>query len=170
MKSFTEKTAKALLRGNITAIFTITFVCGFVILGIGILIISKINSHDLFANPATWVLAAMTTPSTLLAGFYFTKAFRADIKGLNTKKIVSKVISVESVTSHEAGSAVLYIPILADLLPKLFSVSMREQKYQIITTEDQNRYDVPSSFSVKENDSITVYFGKQSELYLGCEN
>ena len=54
---------------------------------------------------------------------------------------MQKVKRKETVTSYEAGSGMLYIPILGDLFPKLFNQKMRPiQKYHILT--EKYRYEV----------------------------
>lgn len=54
---------------------------------------------------------------------------------------MQKVTKKEIQTSHEAGSGMLYIPILADIFPKLFNQKMREtQKFQVYT--EKYRYEV----------------------------
>lgn len=65
---------------------------------------------------------------------------------------MQKVIKKEIETSHEAGSGVLYIPILADIFPKLFNQKMREtEKFRVYT--EKYRYEV------KKEDYIILQVG-----------
>lgn len=64
------------------------------------------------------------------------------------QKVVEKVIE----TSYEAGSGMLYIPILADIFPKLFNQKMREfEKYKIYT----EKY----NYEVKKEDYLSLKVG-----------
>ena len=91
------------------------------------------------------------------------KDLRTGIKEARVEKIEKKIHKVD----YEAGSGVLYIPILGDLFPKLWKPKMNKySKYFFIVKGVE--YDVEKELfdNVIEGDTIEIHYSKYSDILL----
>ena len=96
------------------------------------------------------------------------KQVNRDLKS-NAKGVLTKVVKDKyTEKSYEAGSGMLYIPILGNLFPKLWNQKMRESLKYFIATEGYT-YEVEESeyelFQIGE--TIHIYYGRASGVILG---
>lgn len=98
------------------------------------------------------------------------RKYNLDIK--SGKKIVrtATIQQIETEISYEAGSGMLYIPILGNLFPKIWGQNMRptEKLYFVI---NNFRYEVDKEklSEAKIDDTIEMYYSEHSKTLLGIE-
>lgn len=82
----------------------------------------------------------------------------------------AKVQNKEHTTSSEAGSGMLYIPILGDLFPQLWGQKMRPKGYYSLIINNA-RYEVDKNIyeSVSQGDQVDIYYAENSNSQLGIE-
>ena len=93
------------------------------------------------------------------------RKFRLDLE--EDMKVVKKgkVQRKDSYISYETGSGTLYIPILGDLFPKLFSIKMRSKnRYYLIINNTRMRFDEITYKSVNEGDELDLYYTVVSDV------
>lgn len=97
-----------------------------------------------------------------------TAKVRADLKSADTTTLSirpAKVVLNESVP--EAGSGMLYIPLLADVFPKLYGQRMKTNTVSYVITETGEKYFIPDT--AQQDSRFVLHFAKRSGIYLGCE-
>ena len=86
----------------------------------------------------------------------------------NQKEVLKRSVDTKSAeSSYEAGSGVLFIPILGNLFPKLWGQKMRETKKYFIFASG-NKYEVDEGIynDFKEGDDFYIHFAKHSDTNL----
>ena len=92
------------------------------------------------------------------------KDLKSNTKGVMTKTVKDKYTE----KSHEAGSGMLYIPILGNLFPKLWDQKMRETfKYFIVTENYTYEVEMGEYEEFQIGEAIHVHYGKASGVILG---
>jgi hypothetical protein len=99
--------------------------------------------------------------------FFMNRKYNADLKE-NTKIVkVKQVITKYQETSYEAGSGVLYIPILGNLFPKLWGQKMRPlPTYYFNIDNYRNEIEEELYDMVKDGDLVEMHYAKNSNLLL----
>ena len=82
----------------------------------------------------------------------------------------AKVQDKEHTTSSEAGSGMLYVPILGDIFPKLWGQKMRPKGYYSLIINNA-RYEVDQKLyeGVNLGDQVDIYYAENSNSQLGIE-
>ena len=94
-----------------------------------------------------------------------------DLKG-NSKELIKRTVDKKTEEkSHEAGSGMLFIPVLASLSPKLWGPKMNKANRYFIFTSD-NKYEVDKGIynDFKKGDDFFIHFAKHSETVLNFSN
>jgi hypothetical protein len=129
-----------------------------------------------------YFLLIKTEPNYLLVGLiglgiillaYFicsrvNRKLNRDLKA-GEKEILKRAVENKTeVKSHEAGSGMLFIPVLASLSPKLWGPKMNKANRYFIFTSD-NKYEVDKEIydDFKKGDNFYIHFAKHSETVLG---
>lgn len=82
----------------------------------------------------------------------------------------AEVQSKEFTVSYEAGSGMLYIPILGNLFPKLWFQKMRPKDcYHLIINNTRYGVDKELYEAVSQGDDVNIYYAKNSNSQLGIE-
>lgn len=102
-----------------------------------------------------------------LVCYYANKNVNADLDG-NQKQLHEKIIdSKAQEKTHEAGSGLPYIPILADLFPKSFSLGMKEHiKYLLIVKEYKHQVDKETYDNFEVGDKFILHLAPNSGIAL----
>lgn len=97
----------------------------------------------------------------------FSRKIRADIKSGNIvyRNVRAKQVHLEDV-DYEAGSGMLYTPVLADILPKMYKQKMKPVCLSYIITDENEKYEIANDVN-PENKEYTLCFGEKSNIYLG---
>jgi len=98
------------------------------------------------------------------------KKINKDIREETIQLRKAEVLGKENVTSYEAGSGTLHIPVLGNLFPKLWSQKMREtSKFYLII--ERYRYEVGQELyeKVNEKEFVKMYFSQHSDILLRIE-
>jgi hypothetical protein len=96
------------------------------------------------------------------------RKYRQDLE--EDMKVVKKgkVQKKESYTSYETGSGSLYIPVLGDLFPKLFSIKMRSTvRYYLIINNTRMRVAEDVYQKAKVGDELDLYYTAVSDTRIG---
>ena len=107
---------------------------------------------------------------SLLLNYKMNHKLNMDLrKGIKISKR-AEVQDKEHIASSEAGSGMLYIPILGDLFPKLWGQKMRLKKYYILVLNN-TRYEVDQNLyeAVTVGDEVNIYYAENSNSQLGIE-
>jgi hypothetical protein len=96
------------------------------------------------------------------------RKYRQDLE--EDMKVVKKgkVQKKETYTSYETGSGSLYIPVLGDLFPKLFSIKMRSTgRYYLIINNTRMRMAEDVYQKAKVGDELDLYYTAVSDTRIG---
>ncbi len=107
---------------------------------------------------------------SLLLNYKMNHKLNMDLrKGIKISKR-AEVQDKEHINSSEAGSGMLYIPILGDLFPKLWGQKMRLNKYYSLVLNN-TRYEVDQNLyeAVAVGDEVNIYYAENSNSQLGIE-
>ena len=106
----------------------------------------------------------------LFAGLVFylgTRKFKLDIQEDHKLVKRDRVQRKEAFISHETGSGTLYIPVLGNLFPKLFSIKMKSNnRYYLIISNTRYRVEEELYHAVNEGDFVDFHFTAVSNLRL----
>ena len=99
--------------------------------------------------------------------FFMNRRHNADLREMTKIARIKQVIMKYQEISHEAGSGVLYIPILGDLFPKLWGQKMRPIQVCYLNI-DNYRYRVEKELYdiVEDGDLVEMHYAKNSSLLL----
>ena len=104
---------------------------------------------------------------SILLLYFLTRKYNKDLKSGIRKTRVEKVIRKEEQTVYEAGSGALYIPILADIFPSLWSQRMRPiYKHNLIINNYRYKVDNMIYENIKNGDLVVMYYSEFSETLL----
>ena len=107
---------------------------------------------------------------SLLVNYKMNHKLNMDLReGIKISKR-AKVQDKESTTSSEAGSGMLFIPILGNLFPKLWGQKMRQKDYYSLILNN-TRYEVDQNLyeAVTHGDEVNIYYAENSNSQLGIE-
>ncbi len=111
------------------------------------------------------------TISILLGGIFIylflSRNIRSDIKtgDVIMLNVHAKQVHIEK-PDYEVGSGALYIPILANIFPKMYGQKMKKTTKSFIITDNNEKYEISNTTS-PEKKEYKLYFGKKSNVYLG---
>jgi len=99
--------------------------------------------------------------------FFMNRRYNADLKEETKIVKIKQIIMKYQELSNEAGSGVLYIPILGDLFPKLWGQKMRPV-YSYYLNIDNYRNEIEKELydMVNGGDSVEMHYAKNSNLLL----
>ena len=99
--------------------------------------------------------------------FFMNRRYNADLKEMTKVVKIMQIITKYLEPSHEAGSGVLYIPILGDLFPKLWGQKMRPvQSYYLNIDNYRNEIEEELYNMVENGDFVEMHYAKNSNLLL----
>ncbi len=84
---------------------------------------------------------------------------------VNSIHVTAKQVCINN-ADYEAGSGMLYMPVLASIFPKMYGQKMRETKKSYLITNTNEKYEI-SSDENSEKQEYELYFGEKSNVYLG---
>jgi len=94
-----------------------------------------------------------------LVYYYGTRKYYLDLQEDYKNIKLAKIMKKESYESFETGSGSLYIPVLGNLFPKLFSLDMKSKnRYYFIVNNTRMRVDADSYNRFKEGDEYKMYY------------
>ena len=106
----------------------------------------------------------------IMISYFMNRNFNLDLK--SGVKIVreERVQNKEYKTDYEAGSGTLFIPVLGNLIPKLWGQEMRpNEKLSLIINGFHFEVEKELYSKVKENDVVLMYYSMYSDTLLGIE-
>lgn len=150
----------------------IGFVFGIIVIMAGIIALFLISYYRDFSWPALSVMLAsfLVAATAIFVAARMNRKYNRDLKEDKRVAKTGVVQLKEEAVDYEAGSGVLYIPILGDLFPKLWGQKMSKlQKYNLII--DNHRFTVAKELfdSIEEGDEVTMYYPACSDTLLGIE-
>ena len=107
---------------------------------------------------------------SLLLNYKMNRKLNMDLReGIKIPKR-AKVQDKEHTASSEAGSGMMYIPILGDIFPKLWGQKMRPKEYHSLIINN-TRYEVDQNLyeAVSHGDEVNIYYAENSNSQLGIE-
>ncbi|RUA23837.1 MAG: hypothetical protein DSY76_08865 [Bacteroidetes bacterium] len=94
-----------------------------------------------------------------LVYYYGTRKYYLDLQEDYKNIKLAKIMKKESYESFETGSGSLYIPVLGNLFPKLFSLDMKSKnRYYFFVNNTRMRVDADSYNRFKEGDEYKMYY------------
>lgn len=117
------------------------------------------------------IFTALLIFISFLTGTFFylflSRKIRSDMKSgnVNSIHVTAKQVCINN-ADYEAGSGMLYMPVLASIFPKMYGQKMRETKKSYLITNTNEKYEI-SSDENSEKQEYELYFGEKSNVYLG---
>ena len=99
--------------------------------------------------------------------FFMNRKYNADLKEMTKIVKIKQVIMKYQEISHEAGSGVLYIPILGDLFPKLWGQKMKPiQSYYLNIDNYRNEIEKELYDTIEDGNFVEMHYAKNSGFLL----
>ncbi len=118
------------------------------------LVLTLLKPNDTLLLILTIVI---TITMSLLVLYLVNRKHNLDIRNGQKYLKPAKLVDKEKFVSYEAGSGMLYIPILADIVPKWWGQKMRPaNKYYFIIDGEKHEVDEDTYNSVDPNDEVMM--------------
>ena len=110
----------------------------------------------------------ITMGLSLLVLYLVNRKHNLDIRNGQKYLKPAKLVDKEKFVSYEAGSGMLYIPILGDLFPKLWGQKMRPAtKYYLIVNGEKHEVDEDTYNTVDPGDEVMMNYTSIGNNLLG---
>lgn len=107
---------------------------------------------------------------SILTSILINRKYNMDLRSGTKMVRIEQVEQIETLTSYEAGSGAMYIPILGDRFPKLWGQKMRPKiKFNLIINGFRFEVEKDDFSKVKTGDQVEMHYTMHSDTLLGIE-
>ncbi len=113
-----------------------------------------------------YAISAIIVTLSLLQYAISTSKLRKDLRAMDSISREVTVTELRPIENVEAGSGMLYIPILGNLFPKLWGQNMNSSSRLRLSTNEGEYFDIDSNSEVNVGDKLILVIAKRSNTLL----